>query len=125
MLSRQTVGGKGVDIQTLSHAVSAQESLDVQAVPPSSRGICDIGSTCGTAHDERFSVVGGVAASLFSAPFTPKSEHNSTVDGGSPVMEGTICADVGHPLAGGVVHGDHDNGHLLVGVGCDADKRDS
>lgn len=35
---------------------------------------------------------------LFSAPFTPQSEDNSTVHGGSLVMERTICADIGRTL---------------------------
>lgn len=47
--SRQSVGGQEINIQTLSHPVSARESGNVQAVPPPSRthGVCDIGGTFG------------------------------------------------------------------------------
>lgn len=36
-------------------------------------GICDIGGAFGAAHDEGFSAVGDVAASLFVVPFAPQS----------------------------------------------------
>lgn len=60
----------------------------------------------------------GTTASWFAAPFAPQSSNNSTVYGGSPVMEGTVCADVGRTLGGGVVQGDSDNRRLPVGAGC-------
>lgn len=79
-------------------------------------GVCDIGGMFGTFHDERFSA--GTTASWFAASFAPQSSNNSTVYGGSPVMEGTVCADVGRTLGGGVVQGDGDNRRLPVGAEC-------
>lgn len=87
--------------------------------------ICDNGKTLGSVNDDRFSSMGNIAASLFAPSLMLQSENKSTVHGGSPVMEKTVCADVGRAHGGGVIQDDCNDGRPSVGVGHDADGRDS
>ena len=115
----------------VSHAVSLplqagrDRIVQVMPTPTWPYGFGDISSAFGSSDDERFSALGRSTTSVLPSPPESQGESNTSVCYRSPPVVGAHGSDSGHPAGGGVVQGNHDNGRVLVRVGCDNDGQSS
>ena len=115
----------------VSHAVSLplqagrDRIVQVMPTPAWPYGFGDISSTFGSSDDERFSALGRSTTSVLPSPPESQGESNTSVCYRSPPVVGAHGSDSGRPAGGGVVQGNHDNGRVLVRVGCDNDGQSS
>ncbi|XP_030199408.1 uncharacterized protein LOC115533197 [Gadus morhua] len=72
-----------------------------------------------------FLALGRSATSVLPSPPESQGESTTSVCYRSPPVVGAHGSDSGRPAGGGVVQGNHDNGRVLVRVGCDNDGQSS